>query len=188
MRNILNNDYRRIKRNVILAIPSLFILSIPIHLVYNLTGKIQIVGAFAPVNESVAEHFKLAILPLVLWWVISYYILRKKVDIDFKKWIFSASIATLMIPIVIATFYYTYTGALGISLLIIDIFSLFLALLVAQCLGIHIYKHIRITNEKFYIGLLIIIILISCTIIFTFYPPHIPIFKDTKTLLYGIQI
>lgn len=186
MKKYLVDDYRRIKRNIILAIPILFIIGTPIHFLYELTGKIQFIGALTPVNESIAEHFKLATIPLILWWIISYYIIKRKAFIDFKKWVFCAAISSLMIPVVISTFYYTYTGALGITSFILDIFSLLLALIIGQCLAFHLYKHIRITNEKFYIGILIIIIIIALTIIFTFYPPHLPIFQDQTTQLYGI--
>ena len=87
-------------------------------------------GSITPVNESIAEHFKLVTIPVILWWIISYYILKRKVDIDFKKWIFSGAISTLIMPIVITIFYYTYTGALGISYFLLDVFSLFLSLII----------------------------------------------------------
>ena len=180
-------NYKRIKRNIILSIPILFIIATPIHFLYELTGKIAIVGAITPVNESIGEHFKLATIPVILWWIISYYILKRNVDIDLKKWIFSGAISTLMMPIIITTFYYTYTGALGISSLVLDIFSLLLALIVGQYLAFQSYKKVRITNIKFTLGILIIIIIIMCTIVFTFYPPHIPMFKDSMTGLYGIK-
>ncbi len=179
-------NYKKIKKNIVLSIPILFIIATPIHFLYELTGKIAIVGAITPVNESIAEHFKLATMPVILWWIINYYILKRKVDINFKKWIFSGAISTLMMPIVITTFYYTYTGALGISCLVLDIFSLLLALIVGQSLSLQLYKKVRITNIKFIVGILIIIIIIASTIVFTFYPPHIPMFKDSITGLYGI--
>ena len=81
-------NYKKIKKNIVLSIPILFIIATPIHFLYELTGKIAIVGAITPVNESIAEHFKLATMPVILWWIISYYILKRKVDINFKKWIF----------------------------------------------------------------------------------------------------
>ena len=180
-------NYKKIKSNIIFAIPILFIIAIPIHFLYNLTGKIAIVGSITPVNESIAEHFKLVTIPVILWWIISYYILKRKVDIDFKKWIFSGAISTLIMPIVITIFYYTYTGALGISYFLLDVFSLFLSLIIGQCLALYLYKNIKITNIKFIIGILIIITIIVCTIVFTFYPPHIPMFKDSMTGLYGIE-
>lgn len=186
LNKFLVDDYRSIKKNIILAIPILFIVGTPIHFLYNLTGEIPMIGAITPVNESVVEHFKLATIPLILWWIISYYILRKKVNIDFRKWIFSAAISVLMIPIVITNFYYTYRGALGISSFILDVFSLLLALTIGQILAFHLYKNIRSTNVKLIVGILIILLIIVCTIVFTFYPIHIPMFRDGNTGLYVI--
>lgn len=186
LENLFISDYSRIKKNVIFSIPILFIIAIPIHFLYKISGQMKVIGAIMPVNESIAEHFKLATIPVIIWWIISYYILKKKVNIDFKKWIFCASIASLSIPVIISTFYYTYTGALGISLFILDIISLFIALILGQSLALHLYKNIKTTNMKFIIGILIIIAIIICTILFTFYPPHIPLFKDSVTRLYGI--
>lgn len=186
LNKFLIDDYRRIKKNIILSIPILFIIGTPIHFLYDLTGKMQIVGAIMPVNESVVEHFKLATIPLILWWIISYYILKKKINLDFRKWIFSAAISVLMIPIVITNFYYTYRGVLGISSFILDVFSLLLALTIGQILAFHLYKNIRSTNMKLMVGILIILLIIVCTIVFTFYPIHIPMFRDGNTGLYGI--
>ena len=184
--NLLIGDYKRIKKNIIFSIPILFIIAVPIHFLYEISGKIKIIGAIMPVNESIAEHFKLATIPIIIWWIISYYILKKKVNIDLKKWIFCASISALSIPVIISAFYYTYTGGLGISLFILDIISLLLALILGQSLALHLYKNIKTTNTKFIIGILIIIAIIICTVMFTFYPPHIPLFKDSVSGLYGI--
>lgn len=179
------DDNQRIKKNIISSIPILFIISVPLHFLYDLTGKVAYIGALTPVNESIFEHLKLGTIPLTLWWIISYYILKKKQGIDYRRWFFCAGISVLMIPIIISTFYYTYTGALGITSLILDIFSLLFALMVAQCLALHLYKRLISTNEKFYIGIFILIVILTATIIFTFNPPHLPIFKDSSTNLYG---
>lgn len=175
------------KRNILIAIPILFFIGIPIHFLYALSGGNNILGAIVPVNESVFEHCKLTIVPLILWWTISYYILRRKTQIDYKKWFFSGAISTVIAPIVIITFYYAYTGAFGVSILIIDILSLLLALMIGQCMALHIYKYIRTSNEKFYIGIVIILLIIIFTIYLTYYPAHIPLFEDSITGLYGIK-
>lgn len=184
--SIIWSDDKRIKKNIIISIPIIFLLGIPIHFLYNLTGKLNAIALFAPINESIWEHTKLATIPVLLWWIISYFALKNKSEINFGKWIFSASIAMLSIPIVITCFYYTYIGALGISSLIIDIFSLLFALIVGQSLALHLYNHIRIRNKWSYIGILIIAIIIAFTFTVTFYAPELPMFKDGLTGTYGI--
>lgn len=184
--SIIWSDDKRIKKNILISIPILFLIGTPIHFLYNITGKLNAIALFAPVNESIWEHTKLATIPVILWWVISYFILKKKSEINFGKWIFCASISMLTIPIVITCFYYSYTGALGISSLIIDIFSLLFALIVGQSLALHLYNHIRIRNKWSYIGILIIAIIIAFTFTVTFNTPELPMFKDGPTGTYGI--
>jgi len=41
-------------------IPCLFIIGTPIHFLYDIFGKNPVVGFFAPVNESLWEHAKIA--------------------------------------------------------------------------------------------------------------------------------
>lgn len=184
---ILSNDYKIIKKEIKRSIPILFIVSIPIHFLYILTGEIHIIGSIVPVNESIFEHFKLVTFPLILWWSINYYILRKNIYIDYKKWTLSTAVSMVITPVVITTFYYTYTGALGINSFIMDIFSLILALVIGQYLALHMYINARITNEKFYLGIVTILLIIIFTVVFTYNPPHLPIFKDSVTGAYGIN-
>ena len=47
------------------------------HFVYGWSGNNRIVGALTPVNESVWEHLKLALIPLLLFALIEWYFLRK---------------------------------------------------------------------------------------------------------------
>lgn len=50
------------------------ILSIPLHFSYAWLGKLNMVGMFTPINESIWEHLKLLFWPLLLWWGIGYLI------------------------------------------------------------------------------------------------------------------
>ena len=50
-----------------LGIPVIFIIGTVFHFIYELTGSLFAVGHFAPVNESIFEHMKLALVPTALW-------------------------------------------------------------------------------------------------------------------------
>ena len=182
----INISKKEIKRNILISIPVLFLVGFPLHFLYDLTGKLNIIAFFAPVNESIWEHTKLATVPALIWWIISYSILKKKVDINLTKWVFSTSIAIVSMPVIIVSFYYTYTGALGISYLMLDISSLLFALIVGQSLALHIYNNIITKKIWKHIGIIIIMLLVIFTTIFTFNTPHLPIFKDGPTGAYGI--
>lgn len=180
------NEQHKFARAIILSIPILFIISAPMHFLFDFTGKLAIIGTFAPVNESPWEHLKLAFYPILAWWIIYYFRYRKIQGFSKEKWIVSTAVAAITAPLIVISFYYLYTGALGIESLPIDIFSLALAIAVGQCLGFHIYKYYNASRYAKYISLGVIILLILMFIVFTFSPPHVPIFLDKNFGGFGI--
>lgn len=171
---------------ILLGIPILFIIGFFMHYIYEWSGNSSIVGIFAPINESVWEHLKLTFWPLLIWWIAGYILLGKKNNLFVSQWFTSCTVAELICPLVVLCFYYTYTGALGIESLILDIFSLFLGILVAQGLALHVYKYARFSQYCLYISVAILILLAVTFTVFTFAPPHIPLLKDSVTGKYGI--
>lgn len=174
------------ERWIILGIPILSIIGCIMHFVYQWSGKLLIIGVFAPVNESVWEHLKMTFWPILIWWFVGYLIYNKKSNMPISKWSISCVISELACILVIISFYYTYTGALGIESLVLDIFSLFLGIALAQVLAFHIYKYAKPSCFSLYISIVLLIFLIIIFTVFTFAPPHIPIFKDSLTQNYGI--
>lgn len=175
-----------VKSWIILGIPVLFIVGSLMHFVYEWSGNSVIVGIFAPVNESVWEHLKLTFWPMLIWWFVGYFILRKRHEISATQWFVSCAVAMLVCPLVIVTFFYTYTGALGIESLILDIFSLLLGLVMGQGLAYHVYKYAKLKPYSLYLAIAILVLLAIAFTVFTFAPPHIPLFQDSLTGNYGI--
>jgi len=142
-----------------------------LHFLYEWTGSNQIVGVFAPVNESVWEHLKLLFWPAVLFYIV--------------EWIFSAKMNFLPAKavglvagmLIIVAGYYTYTGIAGCHALWADIL-LFVAAVV--CMQYKSFK-IQSLNRDILIGYstiaaLIILAFAAAFVVFTFYPPDIPLF------------
>lgn len=169
---------------IVKGIPGLFLIGTFMHFLYDLSGGNVIVGLISAVNESVWEHSKMVLLPVICWWSFYYIIKGKEHNIDKKKWFTSALIALLTALISIPLLYYFYTEAFGVELLAVDISILFLALLFGQLLAFHFYKYSKGIN--LYIPICIFILLILVFMIFTFYPPHIPFFRVNTTGQYGI--
>lgn len=176
-----------VHRSILWGIFYIGILGSLMHYFYEWSGKSLLVGLFSPVNESVWEHLKLAFYPTLLWWLISYFILSRKMELSFERWVFSAAIAMLISPLFIILFYYTYTGAFGFQSLFLDISSLYIGIIIAQCVALLIYKYTKIQKYHFYTGSIIILILLIAFIVFTINPPHIPLFKDSNTGTYGVS-
>ena len=171
---------------ILWGIPVLFVLGSAVHFIYDWSGKQALVGIFTPVNESVWEHLKLTFWPMLIWWFAWYFIYGRKNKEPAANWIVAATAAQLVCPIVILTFFYTYTGAFGIESLFLDIFSLLLALTIAQTFALHLYKYGKFKRPCMIIAIFILVLLAAIFTYFTFAPPHIPLFKDSLTGAYGI--
>lgn len=169
---------------LLLGVPALSIIGSIMHFVYDVTGHIALIGIFAAVNESIWEHLKLILFPMIGWWCIYYVLNAKKYNINKEKWFFATVIALISSMLTLIAFYYTYTQAFGIESLALDIFDLLLSVTAGQCLGLHIYKHGK--GIKVHVSICILAIIIVAFVLFTFVPPHIPLFKDSESGLYGI--
>ncbi len=168
---------------IIAGIPILFLIGSFLHFLYNFSGDNILIGIIAPVNESVWEHLKLVLWPIILWWTIYYFAVGEINNIDINKWFTGALVSLLTALITIPLLFYFYTEAFGVESLVIDIMLLFIALLFGQLLGLHFY--IYSSGINFVFSIIIFALSISIFTLFTFYPPHLPIFKDSTTGKYG---
>lgn len=180
------NQHFEIKKSILISIPVLFIISAPMHFLFDFTGKLAIIGAFAPVSESPWEHLKLAFYPALAWWIIYYFKAQEYEGFTVEKWMVSAAAAVISAPLTVFVFFYSYTGAFGVEFLALDILSLLLALALGQLLGFHIYKYAEPSKFIAYVSLAAIIILVFMFVYFTFATPHINLFRDRNTGGYGI--
>ncbi|MDO4534328.1 MAG: DUF6512 family protein [Clostridium perfringens] len=173
------------KQWIYIGIPILFVAGAFMHYFYYLSRKNILVGLISPVNESVWEHLKLIFFPMVLWWSVYFIVRGKELGIDSNRW-FTAGLVSLIVSMIgIVFLYYFYTGAFGKKSVVVDIVILLIALFVGQTLSFHIYKHfegIHIYTVSFIVAI-IFFVLALCT----FKPPHIPLFQENKTGVYGIR-
>lgn len=156
------------------------------HFAYDLSGKNLIVGLFNPVNESVWEHLKFMFFPFLLWWIAVYLIKNKKCDIPLKTWIVSAAVSLVAAPLSVVLLFYSYTGALGIESVIVDILLVFVCYFIALSVASHFLEYSETSKGAVIVSIIIIAIIFIAFIVFTFNPPQLPIFFDTVTKTYGI--
>ena len=129
-----------------------------LHFVYDLSNENPVVGLFAPINESVWEHLKLLFYPATLWITIGY----KKFGKNNCNYLFPAFLGVVSGLITIPVLFYLYTFILKKDILVLDI---------AQ----KNYNFCFISNKKVILLWEIVFILF---ILFTVYPPALPLFKD----------
>ena len=154
-----------------------------LHFAYEFSGENTIVGIFSPVNESVWEHFKMLFTPIFLLTLVEYAAWGRRYD----NFLLSRAESILLGMLFIAAAFYTYTGVLGRHLLSADIAIFILAVVLA-------FTH---SEQRFYsetehpkatavLGTALMGLLLLAFAVFTFAPPHIPLFMDSTTGSFGI--
>ena len=176
---------KKMLKNIFVSTILLFLLGALFHFAYNFTNKNFIVGLITPVNESVFEHLKLAFYPILIWWLLFYFFKKIKYSLDKSLWLMGCLISLSLAIITIISIHYIVKYGIGKELVFIDIISLYLALLIGQFTGYHVYNYSK--NYNLLLSIILITILTILFITLTISPPKWPIFKDETTQTYGIN-
>ncbi|MEJ2240939.1 MAG: DUF6512 family protein [Candidatus Bathyarchaeota archaeon] len=171
-----------ILRYELLGIILISILGGLLHFTFEMSGYNPIVGVFSAVNESVWEHLKLGFWPILLLTSIEYRIIKKQTNNFFLGKAISALTIITVIPII----FYSYTTFTGESIFAIDISSFFIAVIIGQILSYLVLRHKQLSKNLELISITLLIILAILFVVFTFYPPNLPPFKDPISGGYGI--
>lgn len=154
------------KKHIFILSISIFILGSLLHFLYEITNDNFIIGLIVSKNESIFEHTKLMILPIIICYVIYYLKYKNNKDLWFSKMIINILVSTSLIPII----YYTYTGISGLELTFIDIAIYYISGLIGLIVANNYNKEI---NWKIYLIIIIIIF-----ILLTIFPLNIPFFRE----------
>ena len=159
-----------------------FLMGALLHFVFEWSGESRIVGLFASVNESVWEHFKQGFWPMCLYAAIEYRFLRGRVN----NFLTGKAVAVYIIPIITGLVFYGYTAIIGEEILIVDILIFLVAIVVGQLTSYMIITSVKLPKYTNVVSPIFIILLALILILFTLYPPQLPIFLDANTGTYGI--
>ena len=157
------------------------------HFLFNLSGHFPLVGAFAPVNESIWEHGKILLWPITLWWLLGMALIRPmraawpQGDVDVERrqarWLLGACTAALTALTVMIAGYYTYTGALGLHALWADILLFTISLGAGQAVGLRVFaRGTRRRSVRVWTATLLVVLLIL-SVGFPFCTPRRPLFQ-----------
>lgn len=153
-----------------------------LHFAYGWSGDSLWTAAFSAVNESTWEHMKLLFFPLFFFSVIQVCALGR----NYPNFPAVRAVSTLTGLALIPILYYTYTGILGRHLLWADIAVFFLADLGAFWLDFYLLRRGKLSSAWQQVaGLAVLWALAFCFVWCTFHPPHIALFRDSATGLYG---
>ncbi len=173
---------RSVLRWELVGIAVISIVGSVLHFVFEWAGGWEPVGVIAAVNESVWEHFKIAFWPALLYAILEYPFLRRSTS----NFMMAKAIGIYIMPIVIAVIFYSYTAIVGEEILIVDILIFFIAVALGQLASYKILTMRRLPTWTGRLGLAMVIALGVAFGVFTFYPPHLGIFRDAVSGGYGI--
>lgn len=153
-----------------------------LHFTFEWSSYQLIVGVFSAVNESVWEHLKLGFWPALLYVIIEYRLIKRETN----NFFLAKTVGVYMIPIIITATFYSYTAVTGESIFLIDILSFIVAVVIGQLTSYKLLTYKKLSDKYQKISLTALSLLGIAFIIFTFYPPHLPIFQDPISGDYGI--
>jgi hypothetical protein len=158
------------------------VLGTVLHFVFEWSGRSIPVAAIAAVNESVWEHLKLGFWPALVYMGLEYGRFGKSAT----NFFFAKTLGIYLIPISIVALYYSYTAILGHGLLIVDIALFVVAVIIGQLVSYRLLIASSLSRKLNRFAPIALVILAILFVLFTFYPPHFPLFRDSISGGYGI--
>ncbi len=153
-----------------------------LHFLYDWTGESLMVAPFSGVNESTWEHMKLLFFPLFVFAVIQSRFFGKYRNFWCVKAI-GITVGLLSIP----ALFYTYNGAFGKSPDWFNIAIFFIATALAFFIEWRLFKKNTLRCSSPRAAFFVLCGIGVLFILFTFFPPNIPLFEDPLTHTYGIN-
>lgn len=152
-----------------------------LHFLYDWTGGSIFAAPFSGVNESTWEHMKLLYWPLLLFAVIQSFFFR-----DAKSFWCIKLLGTVIGLFAIPVLFYTLNGSFGKTPDYINITIFFVSAALTFFIETLIMKRKNIFCPFPRFALFLLLTIGALFVIFTFYTPEIPLFKDPMTGGYGI--
>lgn len=154
-----------------------------LHFLFDWTGGNVVVALFSAVNESIWEHLKLLFYPMLAFAVIEYFFWGKEIGSFWCIKLIGILIGLTLIPVA----YYTYTGILGINADWFNITLFFLAAGAVYWVETKLFERQYTCRIGSKMAFALICLIAAAFTVFTFIPPHIPLFEDPITGTYGFS-
>jgi hypothetical protein len=145
-----------------------------LHFLYQWTNNATAVAFFAPVNESVWEHLKLLVVPMLLFSLFEFIMLGG----TYPKILPADAAGLLLGSASIPILFYTYSGIIGRSFLAIDILIFIIASAFAFAASRYFLLKRPLSKKSSIILLVGAFLFIICFFVFTFFQPPIGLFSQ----------
>jgi len=173
---------RSILRWELVGMGVIIVLGSLLHFAFDWSGHWTPVGSIAAVNESVWEHLKLGFWPALGYAIVEYKYLKRAAN----NFPLAKTAGIYLIPISIVVLYYSYTAILGHGPLVVDILIFVVAVIIGQLVSYKLLVASPLAEKLNRLSPIALVLLGLSFVLFTFYPPLSPIFRDSATGAYGI--
>lgn len=165
---------------IILSFVFVSVTGVLFHYTHKWFKNGVILHMFSAVNESTWEHMKLAFSPMFIISFIQSMFLSQEYDNFWFAILTSILIGMFLIPFL----YYPIKMLIGREVTWISISIYFIAISLAFTYEYYVLNNaITFLSEK--LSLIFLLILPLVFLYFTFYPPHLFLFKDPVSKRYG---
>ncbi|MBR2472120.1 MAG: hypothetical protein IKB55_05500 [Clostridia bacterium] len=171
---------------IYISVPLIVILSAAGCHIYNFTNQAEILAPFVSINKSVWEYLKTLFYPVLMFWTAAYFA-RYKLKISRTGALSGAALSAIVSPIMTVMLYYFYICAFGIHSRAIDFMIATLSVMVSQFTAYYLCMVMYPSKRQGVYAVTAVLIMLTAFIIFTYYPPKLPLFMDLETGTYGIR-
>ncbi len=154
-----------------------------LHFLYDWTDWIAL-APISAVNESTWEHMKILFFPMLIFAFLQCAFWGKDRADFWQVKTLGIIVGTALIPIL----FYTYNGAFGKSPDWLNVVFFFVSAALAYGIEWLFFRSEskRICSPVWAIVLLSV--LTVCYVVFTFFPPQLPLFQDPLSGVYGLPL
>lgn len=174
---------KKIRKWEIIGFAIIASLGAMMHFVFEWSGELPPIGVIAPVNESVFEHLKMPYWPALFYAAIEYRQLKGYTE----NFMVAKTASLFVMPLATLAIFYAYTTISGTESLIADIALFIGSVALGQFTSYKIMIRNPLPASLYKVAIVGLAALGIIYAVFTFYPPHLPIFLDSATGTYGIQ-
>jgi predicted ferric reductase len=124
---------------------------------------------------------------LGFWPALAYAVLEySRFGKSANNFFFAKTLGIYLIPITIVVLFYLYTAILGRGLLIADILIFVIAVIVGQLVSYKLLMASPLPEKINRFAPIALAVLGILFVLFTFYPPHLSLFRESSSGIYGI--
>lgn len=171
---------------IYISVPLIVSLSAAGRHIYNLADQAEMLAPFVPINKSIWEYLKTLVFPVLMFWTAAYFA-RYKLKISRTGALTGAVLSGVVSPLMTVMMYYFYICAFGMHSRLVDFLIAAMSVMTGQFTAHHMCTAMYPSKQQGKYVFAVIVILVAAFIIFTYYPPKLPIFMDPETGSYGIR-